>query len=114
MVRRQDQSTRYAREGTVFTWDGKMRLQDKKYRKDRYPIDTSCACVACAGGYTRAYLRHLLWAKEPLYETLATIHNLHFYQDLMRAIRLAIEEDRFDDWAAGFRTRYFARRERDD
>jgi len=106
--------TRYAREGTVFTWDGKMRLQDKKFRKDRYVIDTSCTCVACAGGYTRAYLRHLLWAKEPIYETLATIHNLHFYQDLMRAIRTAIEEDRYDDWATKFRTRYFARRERDD
>ena len=98
--------TRYAREGTVFTWDGKMRLQDKKYRKDRYPIDTSCECLACSGSYSRAYLRHLLFADEPLYGTLATLHNLHFYQDLMRAMRLAIEEDRFDEWAESFLRRY--------
>lgn len=106
--------TRYAREGTVFTWDGKMRLADKRYRKDRYPVDTACRCVACAGGYSRAYLRHLLWAKEPLYETLATIHNLHFYQDLMRAMREAIEADRFDAWAKEFRIRYEARRNHGD
>lgn len=105
--------TRYAREGTVFTWDGKLRLADKKFRKDRYPIDKSCRCVACAGNYSRAYLRHLIWAKEPIYETLATIHNLHFYQDLMRAMREAIEADRFDAWAKEFLTRYNGRRERD-
>lgn len=98
--------TRYAREGTVFTWDGKMRLQDKTYRKDRYPIDTSCQCVSCAGGFSRAYLRHLLFADEPLYGTLATLHNLQFYQDLMRAIRQAIEEDRFARWSESFRKRY--------
>jgi queuine tRNA-ribosyltransferase len=103
--------TRYAREGTVFTWDGKMRISDKKFRKDRYVIDTTCTCYACAGGFSRAYLRHLNFSQEPLYETLATIHNLHFYQDLMRAMRLAIEEDRFAAWAETFRARYFARRE---
>ncbi|MDA1230784.1 MAG: tRNA guanosine(34) transglycosylase Tgt, partial [Planctomycetota bacterium] len=99
--------TRYAREGTVFTWDGKMRLQDKKFRKDRYPIDTSCECVSCAGGFSRAYLRHLQFADEPLYATLATIHNLHFYQDLMRAIRKAIEDDRYAAWSAKFLERYW-------
>ena len=98
--------TRYAREGTVFTWDGKMRLQDKKFRKDRYPIDTSCECPSCAGGFSRAYLRHLLFADEPLYGTLATLHNLHFYQDLMRAIRKAIEENRYAAWSAIFLERH--------
>ncbi len=98
--------TRYAREGTVFTWDGKMRIPDKKYRKDRYVIDTACTCYTCAGGFSRAYLRHLHFAQEPLYETLATIHNLHFYQDLMRAMRRAIEDDRFPAWVEAFRTRY--------
>ena len=101
--------TRYAREGTVFTWEGKMRLQDKKFRKDRYVIDTSCECLACAGGYSRAYLRHLLFADEALYGTLATIHNLHFYQDLMRAMRTAIEQDRFSNWADEFLMRYVRR-----
>lgn len=103
--------TRYAREGTVFTWDGKMRLQDKKYRKDRYPIDTACGCEACAGGFSRAYLRHLIFAHETLGETLMSIHNLHFYQDLMRAIRLAIEEDRFDAWRGEFLQRIRKSRE---
>ena len=98
--------TRYAREGTVFTWDGKMRLQDKKFRKDRYPIDTSCECPSCAGGFSRAYLRHLLFADEPLYGTLATLHNLHFYQDLMRAIRKAIEDNRYATWSATFLERH--------
>ncbi len=100
--------TRYAREGTLFTWDGKMRIQDKRYRKDRYPIDTSCECPTCSGGYSRAYLRHLTFADEPLYGTLATLHNLHFYQDLMRAMRLAIEEDRLASWATAFRVRYLS------
>ncbi len=103
--------TRYAREGTVFTWDGKMRIQDKRFRKDRYAIDTACACYACAGGFSRAYLRHLIWAHEALGETLMTIHNLHFYQDLMRAMREAIELDRFPAWRDAFKARYFARRE---
>jgi len=98
--------TRYAREGTVFTWDGKMRLQDKKFRKDRYAIDTACTCAACAGGFSRAYLRHLIFAHEALGETLMTIHNLHFYQDLMRAIRAAIEAGRFVAWKQEFLARY--------
>ena len=104
--------TRYAREGTVFTWEGKLRIQDKKFRKDRYPIDTSCRCYTCASGYSRSYLRHLVFAGETLGETLMTIHNLHFYQDLMRAMREAIDADRFAAWTAEFKERYFARRNR--
>jgi queuine tRNA-ribosyltransferase len=103
--------TRYAREGTAFTWDGKMRLQDRKYRKDRYPIDTACRCETCASGFSRAYLRHLAYAREPLFETLVTIHNLHFYQDLMRAMRDAIERDRFALWRSEFVARYSRRRD---
>ena len=99
--------TRYAREGTLFTWQGKMRVQDKKFRKDRYAIDTACTCYTCASGYSRAYLRHLIFANEGLGEMLMTIHNLHFYQDLMRAIRVAIEADRFDAWRQEFNSRYF-------
>jgi len=98
--------TRYAREGTAFTWDGKMRLQDRKYRKDRYPIDTACTCYSCAGGFSRGYLRHLSYAKEMLFETLMTIHNLHFYQDLMRQMRTAIERDRFAAFQEEFLKRY--------
>jgi queuine tRNA-ribosyltransferase len=98
--------TRYAREGTAFTWDGKMRVKDKKFRKDRYALDTACTCPACAGGFSRAYIRHLLFAGETLGEMLMTLHNLHFYQRLMEAMRLAIEQDRFAAWAAEFRARY--------
>ena len=98
--------TRYAREGTAFAWSGKMRIKDKTYRKDRYPIDTSCTCPACAGGFSRAYLRHLLFAGETLGEMLMTLHNLHFYQDLMRAMRTAIEADRFAAWQQEFLDRY--------
>jgi queuine tRNA-ribosyltransferase len=98
--------TRYAREGTAFTWDGKMRVKDKKFRKDRYALDTTCTCPACAGGFSRAYIRHLLFAGETLGEMLMTLHNLHFYQRLMEAMRTAIEQDRFAAWAAEFRARY--------
>lgn len=98
--------TRYAREGTVFTWNGKLRIKDKKFRKDRYPIDTECTCAACSQGYARAALRYLLFISEPLAETLLTLHNLHFYQELMRQIRTAIEEDRFAAWRDAFLARY--------
>jgi queuine tRNA-ribosyltransferase len=90
--------TRYGREGTIFSWRGKMRLKDKRFRKDRYAIDSSCPCPACAGGYSRAYLRHLLYAGEAIGETLCSLHNLMFYQELMREIRKAIAENRFGAW----------------
>ncbi len=104
--------TRYAREGTVFAWDGKMRIQDKKFRKDRYSIDTQCSCYACKNNYSRAYLRHLLFANETLAETLMTIHNLHFYQELMAAMRQAIEEQRFQAWKKEFLERYMPKKSR--
>lgn len=98
--------TRYAREGTAFTWQGKVRVKDKRYRKDRYPLDQRCRCPACAGGSSRAYLRHLFFAKETLGEMLVTLHNLQFYQDLVAAMRTAIEADRFADWAETFLATY--------
>jgi len=98
--------TRYGREGTVFTWDGKMRIKDKRYRKDRYPIDTECRCHACAEGFSRAYLRHLAFAGEALFDTLCSIHNIQFYQDLMAAMRRAITDDRFATWTQEFIRRY--------
>ncbi len=104
--------TRYAREGTVFTWDGKIRIRDKKYRKDRYPIDTQCSCYACSDGFSRSYLRHLSFANEPLAETLMTIHNLHFYQQLMAAMREAIEENRFQSWKEDFLGRYMPKKKK--
>ena len=103
--------TRYARGGTLFTRTGKIRVMDKKYRKDQYPPDTHCSCYTCRH-FSRMYLRHLFFAKEPLAETLATIHNLQFYQDLMRDSRKAIEEGRFSQFKGEWLQRFHSRRGR--
>lgn len=97
--------TRYARGGTLFTRTGKLRLYDKKYRRDRYAIDTACKCYTCSK-YSRMVLRHLYYAREPLFETLASIHNVHFYEDLMRDARAAIEEGAFAAFKASWLSRY--------
>jgi queuine tRNA-ribosyltransferase len=96
--------TRYARGGTLFTRTGKIRVTDKRYRKDRYPPDKGCRCYTCLN-FSRLVLRHLHYAQDPLFETLASIHNVHFYEDLMRDIRAAIEAGRF----AAFRKEWLAR-----
>jgi queuine tRNA-ribosyltransferase len=87
--------TRYARQGTLFTRTGKLRIKNKNFRKDRYPLDTQCSCYTCKT-FSRMVLRYLFFSGDPLAETLATIHNLTFYQDLMGDIRKAIEENRFE------------------
>jgi queuine tRNA-ribosyltransferase len=97
--------TRYARGGTLFTRTGRIRIPDRRYRKDRYPPDTHCGCYTCSR-FSRLVLRHLHYAQEPLFDTLATIHNLHFYQDLMRGIRDAIEAGRFRAYAGEWLRRY--------
>lgn len=101
--------TRYARHGTLFTRTGGIRIGDKKFRKDRYPADTACSCYTCKN-YTRMVLRHLHYAGEPLFLTLASIHNLHFYQDLMTDIRNAIEADRFEEFHKSWLDRHLARK----
>ncbi len=88
--------TRYARSGTVFTVRGRKRLTNRRYRRDAYPIDPSCDCQACAGGFSRAYLHHLFAANEVLSAILASIHNLRFYQRLVGGARRAILEGRYD------------------
>lgn len=97
--------TRYGRGGTLFTRTGRVRIGDKKYKKDRYPIDTKCGCYACTR-YSRLVLRHLFYAGEPLYDTLASIHNVHFYQDLMRDLRRAIEAGTYDAFRSEWLERY--------
>ena len=72
--------TRNARNGHYFTRFGTVRIRNAKYEKDLRPIDPECACYACAGGFTRAYLRHLDRCNEMLGPMLATIHNLHYYR----------------------------------
>jgi queuine tRNA-ribosyltransferase len=101
--------TKYARSGILFTRVGRMRITRPHFRKDKYPPDTSCRCYTCSR-FTRAYLHHLFTADEILGDTLASIHNLHFYADLMARIREAISEDRF----AAFKAEFLANYQRED
>jgi queuine tRNA-ribosyltransferase len=97
--------TRYARSASVFTNRGRIRLIHKKYRNDFYPIDPNCHCYTCEN-FTRAYLRHLFISKEILGAILASIHNLYFYQDLMKRIREAISKNRFLKFKKDFLSEY--------
>ncbi|MBS0214059.1 MAG: tRNA guanosine(34) transglycosylase Tgt [Proteobacteria bacterium] len=87
--------TRNARNGHYFTRFGAVRIRNARYEDDLRPIDPECACATCAGGFSRAYLRHLDRCDEMLGPMLATVHNLRYYQDLMRGIRAAIEARTF-------------------
>ncbi|MBR0414363.1 MAG: tRNA guanosine(34) transglycosylase Tgt [Clostridia bacterium] len=87
--------SRNARHGHVFTWNGILNLNNAKYINDFEPIDRHCTCEACTK-HSRAYIRHLLKAGEMLGMRLAVTHNLHFYNELMAQIRLAIEEGRYN------------------
>ncbi len=87
--------TRNARNGTLFTSTGKLAIKNARYADDQGPLDPDCSCYTCVT-FSRAYLRHLFVSKEMTARTLNTIHNLHFYLELMRRMRRAIEEDRFE------------------
>ena len=86
--------SRNGRHGHVYTHRGKLNLFNKAYEDDTSPIEEGCGCPACRR-YSRAYIRHLLKAKEMLGMRLCVLHNLWFYNHLMADIRLAIEEERF-------------------
>jgi queuine tRNA-ribosyltransferase len=92
--------TRMARHGTLLTFEGRVVLRNASMADDERPVESGCRCPTCQH-HTRAYLRHLLVSGEILGMVLCTVHNVHFYQELMRRIRLAIEERRFEQWAAG-------------
>jgi queuine tRNA-ribosyltransferase len=81
--------TRNARNGFFFTPTGKLVIKNSRYADDQRPIDEACGCYCCRN-FTRAYLRHLFLTKEILFNTLASLHNLHAYLDTMRHIREAI------------------------
>jgi queuine tRNA-ribosyltransferase len=93
--------TRNARNGHLFTSEGVLRLRNSRYRTDPAPLDPACDCPACRG-YSRAYLHHLDKCNEILGSRLNTLHNLHYYQRLMRRMREAIDAGRFDAWARDF------------
>ena len=92
-------ASRNARHAFIFTKHGTMNLLNQKYETDLRPIDEECGCPACQN-YSRAYIRHLFKAKEMLGMRLCVLHNLYFYNHLMEDIRLAIEEDRFEQFRA--------------
>ena len=93
--------TRNARNGHLFTGAGDIRIRNAVYRRDQAPIDDHCGCYTCRH-YSRAYLHHLDKIKEMLGARLNTIHNLYYYQQLMRGLQKAIEKNRLDQFTAGF------------
>jgi queuine tRNA-ribosyltransferase len=94
--------TRNARNGFLFTAQGTLRIRNARYATDTRPIEEGCDCAACAGGFSRAYLRHLDRCNEILGSILATQHNLRYYQRLMAGLRDAIVTARLDDFCAAF------------
>ena len=97
--------TRNARNGHLFTHDGVVRIRNAVHQDDTGPLDAACDCYTCQN-YSRAYLRHLFRCNEILGARLHTIHNLYYYQSLMRDIRDAIASSRFE----GFRDDFYAQR----
>ncbi len=97
--------TRYARSATLFTRRGRIRAKNRRYRRDSYPVDTSCDCYACST-FTRAYIHHLYSSNEILGTILGAIHNVRFYQRLMSTARRAILEQRFAAFKRDFLAEY--------
>jgi queuine tRNA-ribosyltransferase len=90
--------TRNARNGQALTRLGKIVIKNARHKDDPRPLDPECPCPACAGGYSRAYLRHLFVAKELLVLRLLSLHNLTFYLALMEGARAAIAAGAYDAW----------------
>ncbi len=97
--------TRSGRHGQAFTWEGKMNLGNARFKEDLAPLDEKVDCPANQD-YSRAYLHHLFKSKEMLGSMLLSWANIAFYQDLMKEIRAAIAEDRFDQFAADVRKKW--------
>jgi queuine tRNA-ribosyltransferase len=94
--------TRNARNGWLFTRFGDVKIRNSRYRDDMRPLDASCPCYACAH-FSRAYLHHLQKVNEILGARLNTLHNLHYYQALMRELREAVAGGKLAEYAAAFR-----------
>ena len=99
--------TRIARNGTLFTKNGKINILNAKFVKDFGRIDDDCKCNTCKN-YTRAYLSHLFRAKEMLGATLASIHNVYFINKLVSDMRQAILEDKFFEFKNSFLQQYLS------
>jgi queuine tRNA-ribosyltransferase len=100
--------TRLARNGTAFTSTGTINLKNAEYTKDKRPIEDNCDCTSCRE-FSRGYIRHLIKAEEILGLRLITLHNLHFYLDLMRQARGAIDKGTFDEFRREFVLNYDTR-----
>ena len=94
--------SRNARHGNLFTWRGKMNIMNEKYARDPRPIDENCGCPACRN-HSRAYIRHLIKAKETLGMRLCVLHNLYFYNELMQKIRDALDGEYFESFYQKYR-----------
>jgi queuine tRNA-ribosyltransferase len=99
--------TRAARHACLYTSEGRVLIKNKRYAEDQNPVDRNCACSVCRR-YTRAYLRHLFAAGELTAAILATHHNVHYYLDIMRQIREAIEFGNLANFSSAMRARYTA------
>jgi queuine tRNA-ribosyltransferase len=94
--------TRNARNGMLFTSQGRVAIKHARFERDPGPLDEACGCYTCRH-YSRAYLRHLYQSREILASRLNTLHNLYFYQELMRRIRSAVESGSYARFLAAFR-----------
>ena len=97
--------TRNARNGHLFTWDGVIRIRNARFKHDSEPIDPDCNCYTCTN-FSRAYLHHLDRCGEMLACTLMSIHNLHFYHELMAALRKRIRDNTLSSFANHLLTRF--------
>ncbi len=97
--------TRVARNGTLYTWRGKVSIKRNEYREDPSPLDPECDCYTCTN-YSKAYLRHLFLSGEILGSRLNSIHNIYFYMKLMERIREAIQENRWEAFRDDCITRF--------
>jgi len=97
--------TRHARNGQAFTRDGRLTVRNGKYKEDFRPIQENCNCYACRN-FSRAYIRHLINVKEILGVRLTTMHNLTFYNTLIKEIRESINNNRFSEYKNNFIERY--------
>ena len=93
--------TRNARNGWIFTRNGDIKLKNARYKLDTGPIDPECSCYTCQN-FSRAYLHHLFRLGEILGARLNTLHNLHYYQELMAGMRQAIENHTFEAFKRDF------------
>jgi queuine tRNA-ribosyltransferase len=95
--------TRNARNGHLFTSEGVIKIRNARHRADQGPLDPACDCYTCQN-FTRSYLHHLDKCEEMLGGQLNTIHNLHYYQQLTRRMREAIEQGRYTEFSVNFLT----------